>query len=142
MNWKTQLTKAINTLKDAADSETARNIATKARQTATTLAQKAKAGALDAAQSFVEANADPAAFKVQFLNVRLSIVSPSNGLEIAHPSEGVVVISDGDDNGLIINAAAKPAYVSEMIGEVTRLSGNTYDIGAEDGINVVVTEMP
>jgi hypothetical protein len=32
------------------------------------------------------------------------------------------------------------ANVAEMIGNVTRLSGNTFDLGAEDGINVVVTD--
>ncbi len=140
MNWKEQLAKATNALRDAAESQMARNIAAKAKQTASTLAQKARAGALDAAQSFVEANADPAAFKVQFLNARLSVVSPSNGLEINHPSEGTIIVSDGEDNGLVINAAAETAYVAEMIGKVTRLNENTYDLGAEDGINVVVIE--
>ena len=140
MNWKTQLNKAIDTLKDAAESETARNMAAKATQAAGRLAQKARAGALDAAQAFVEANADPAAFKCQFLNLRLSVLAPSGGLEITTPSAGTVVVSDGANNGLVINAAAKPAYVAETIGTVTRLNANTFDLGAEDGINVVVIE--
>jgi len=85
MNWKTQLSKAVSALKDVAESDTARNLAAKAQKSASLLAQKAKSGALDAAQSFIEANSDPAALKVQFLNARLSILSPSNGIEIARP---------------------------------------------------------
>lgn len=140
MNWKNQLNKVTNALRDAAESETARSIAAKAKQTASTLAKKTKEGALDAAQSFVEANADPSSLRIHFLNARLSVVSPSNGLEIGHPSEATLVVSDGENNGLIINAAAEPAYVIDTIGTVTQLSGNTYDLGDEDGINVVVIE--
>ena len=141
MSWKAQLTKATNALRDATESDTARSIAAKARQAASTLAAKAKEGAMDAAQAIVEANSDPSAFKIQFLNARLSIVSPSNGLEVARPSENTLVISDGENNGLIINAAANPAYVADTIGKVTQLNGNTYDLGAEDGINVVVIDV-
>ncbi|MCB1714103.1 MAG: hypothetical protein KDK05_03110, partial [Candidatus Competibacteraceae bacterium] len=106
MNWKTKLNKATSVLREAAESETARKLAARARQTADGLTEKLKAGALDAAQTFVEANADPASLRVQFLNVRLSIVSPSQGIEIARPGEGMLIISDGENNGLIINAAA------------------------------------
>ncbi len=38
------------------------------------------------------------------------------------------------------NPAADPAYVAEMIGTVARLDGNTFDLGAEDGVNVVITK--
>ena len=51
-----------------------------------------------------------------------------------------LVVSDGQGNGLVINAAADPAFVAELIGSVARLSGNTFDLGAEDGTNVVVTK--
>ena len=141
MDWKSQLRKATNAVREAAESETARNLAAKAQRRASDLAQKVKSEALDAAQAFVEANADPATLRVQFLNVKISVVAPSNGLEIARPSEGTLVISDGENNGLIINAAAKPAYVVESIGRVSALSSNTYDLGPQDGINVVVLEV-
>jgi len=141
MDWKSQLRKATNAVREAAESETARNLAAKAQQNASELARRVKSEALDAAQAFVAANADPATLRIQFLNIKLSVVAPSNGLEIARPSEGTLVISDGEHNGLIINAAAKPAYVVETIGQVTALSSNTYDLGSEDGINVVVLEI-
>ena len=140
MNWKNHLAKATSALREAAESDTARKLSAQAKQTAGNLSQKLKAGALDAAQTFIEANADPASFQVRFLNVRMSIVSPSNGIEIARPSEGTLVVSDGENNGLIINAAAKPAYVVETIGKVSKLSANTYDLGVEDGVNVVVID--
>ena len=140
MNWKVQLNKAIEAVKDAAESETARNMAATAKQATGRLVQKAKSGALDAAQSFVEANSDPAAFKCQFLNVQLSVMAPSNGLEISTPSEGTVVVSDGEENGLVINAAAKPPYVLKTVGIVTQLNANTFDLGPEDGINLVLIE--
>ena len=38
----------------------------------------------------------------------------------------------------MINAAADPAFVAEQIGSVIRLSNNTFDLGPEDGVNVVV----
>ena len=41
---------------------------------------------------------------------------------------------------MVVNAAADPAYVAQTIGTVARLSGNTFDLGPEDGINVVVTK--
>ena len=140
MNWKSQLDKAIGAVKDATESETARNMATKARKAAGKLVEKAKSGALDMAQAFVEANADPAAFKCQFLNARLSILAPSNELEISSPSEGTVVVADSEHNCVVINAAAKPSYVLETIGTVTQLNANTFDLGPEDSINVVLLE--
>ena len=141
MNWKDRLNQAANALRDAAESDTAKNLAAKARQTAATLTEKAKAGVLDQAQAFVEANTDPTAVKVSFLNARLSVVSPSNGLEIARPNDSTIIISDGENNGLVINAAADNAYVAETIGKVTRLNESTYDLGAEDGVNVVVLKV-
>ncbi len=141
MNWKDQVNKAIDSLRDVAESETVRNIVGKAKETATTLTQKAKEGAMDAAQAFLEANSDPSALKLRYLNADVSIVSPSDGVEITRPTGGTLVISDGSGDGLVINAAADEAYVTETIGTVNRLNANTYDIGAEDGINVVVLKM-
>jgi hypothetical protein len=48
------------------------------------------------------------------------------------------VVADGQGNGLVVNAAADPAFVVETIGTVARLGANTFDLGAEDGVNVVV----
>ncbi len=141
MNWKDQVNKAIESLKDVAESDTVRNIVNKAKETATTLTQKAKAGAMDAAQAFIEANSDPSALKLRYLNADVSIVSPSDGVEITRPTGGTLVISDGAGDGVVINAAADQAYVTETIGTVNRLNANTYDIGTEDGINVVVLKM-
>ena len=138
MSWKEQLAKAVATVKEVAESETARNIASKAKITATTLAKKAREGALDAADAFVRASADPSTLQLRFLNADVSIVAPCDGLEITRPSGATLAITDGRGNGLIINAAADKACVSELIGEVTRLGVGTYHLGSADGENVVV----
>ena len=140
MAWQDQLSKAIDAIKGAAESETAQNLSTKAKQTATQLAQKAKEGALSAAEAFVQADADPSTVRVHFLNANLSIVSPSDGLEITRPTPASIVVSDGQGNGLVINAASEKAYVTETIGQATQLNSGTYDLGSEDGVNVVVIE--
>jgi len=140
MGWKEQLEKAIAAVKDAAESEQARDIAAKAKATAATLAHKVKDGALSAADTFVEANRDPSSMTVRYLNADLTVLSPSEGISVTKPDTATLVIADGQDNGLVINAAADPAFVVEMIGSVARLGGNTYDLGTEDGINVVVTK--
>ncbi len=141
MSWKDQVNKAIDSLKDVAESETVRNIVGKAKQTATTLTQKAKEGAMDAAEAFIEANSDPSALKLRYLNADVSIVSPSDGVEITRPTGGTLVISDGSGDGIVINATADEAYVTETIGTVNRVNANTFDIGSEAGINVVVLKM-
>lgn len=110
----------------------------KGEETAQALARRAKAGALDAADAFVQANSDPSALKVRFLNADVNVVSPSDGIEITRPSAGSLVISDGEGNALVINAAAEKAFVAETIGDAKRLERGTYDLGPEDGINVVV----
>jgi hypothetical protein len=138
MNWKEQLDKAIDALKQVAESETVKGLTAKAKDTARKLAQRAKSGALSAAEAFIEANSDPAAFKVRYLNADVNVVSPSDGIEVTRPSPGSVVISDGAGNGIVINAAADKAYVSEKIGTVAQLGANTFDLGAQDGVNVVV----
>jgi hypothetical protein len=140
MSWKEQLDKAVASIKEVAASEQARDMAAKAKATAASLAQKVKEGAVGAADALVEANRDPSALTVRFLNANLTVVSPSEGIAVTRPDAATLVIADGQGNGLVVNAAANPAYVAELIGNVTRLSGNTFDLGAEDGINVVVTD--
>jgi hypothetical protein len=138
MGWKEQLDKAIASIKEAAESEQARAIASRAKTTAVSLASKAKAGALSTADAFLEANRDPSALTVRFLNVDLTVLSPSEGISVTRPDAATLVVSDGQGNGVVINAATDPAFVAEQIGTVKQLSGNTYDLGAEDSVNVVV----
>jgi len=138
MTWKGQLDNAVASIKEAADSEQARRIASKAKATAQRLTRKLKEGAVDAAEAFVQANSDPAAIRVHFLNVGVNVVSPSDGFEITRPNASTLVVADGEGNGLVINAAAEPAFVAETIGNVQQLSGSTYDLGPEDGINLVI----
>ena len=140
MAWQEQLDKAVAAVKQAAESDKARQIAAKAKATASTLGRKVKDGALDAAAVFVEANRDPSALTVRFLNADLRVLSASEGISVTRPDAASLVVADGQGNGLVINAAADPAYVAEIIGTVARLSGNTFDLGPEDGINVVVTK--
>lgn len=140
MSWKEQLDKAIAAISEVAESEKAREIANKAKATATALAFKVKDGAVDAADAFVEANRDPSSLNVRFLNADLTVLSPSEGISVTRPDAATLVVADGNGNGVVINAAADPAFVVEMIGTVARLSDNTYDLGTEDGVNVVVTK--
>jgi hypothetical protein len=140
MNWKEQLDKAVATVRDAAESDRARQIADQAKATASSLLDRAKAGAIGAAQTFVEANRDPSALEVKFLHAQLTVVSPADGLTITRPQEGSLVIDDGQGNGLVVNAAADPAFIVDRIGQVTQISGNTFDLGAEDSVNLVVTK--
>ena len=140
MGWQDQLDKAIAAIREAAESESARDLAAKAKATAADLAQKVRDGAVDAADALVEANRDPSSFTVRFLNAELTVVSPSEGISVARPDAATLVVSDGQGNGLVINAAADPAFVEETIGGVSRLSGNSFDLGPEDGTNVVITK--
>jgi hypothetical protein len=140
MGWKEQLDKAVAAVKDAAESDQARDLAAKAKATAMNLAQKVKEGTVSAADTLVEASRDPSSMTLRFLNADLTVLSPSEGISITRPDAATLVIADGQENGLVINAAADPAFVVEMIGAVARLSDNTYDLGTEDGINVVVTK--
>ncbi len=140
MGWQEQLDKALSAVRGAAESETARDIAAKAKATATDLAQKVTDGVVDAADAFVQANRDPSALTVNFLNADLTILSPSEGISITRPDAASLVVSDGEGNGIVINAAADPAFVAESLGSVARLSGSTFDLGTEDGVNVVMTK--
>ena len=140
MSWKEELDKAVSAVREAAESAKAREIAAKAKATATVLGRKVRDGAVDAADAFIEANRDPSSLSVRFLNADLTVVSPAEGIAVTHPDVATLVISDGQGNGIVINAATDPAFVAEKIGEVAQLSGNTFDLGPEDGINVVVTK--
>ena len=140
MAWQEQLDKAVAAVKQAAESDKALQIAAKGKATAATLGHKVKGGVLDAAAAFVEVNRDPSALTLRFLNADLRVLSPSEGISLTRPDAATLVVADGQGNGLVINAAAEPAYVAETIGTVARLSGNTFDLGPEDGINVVVTK--
>jgi hypothetical protein len=140
MGWKEQLDKAIAAVREAADSDRAREVAGKARATATVLARRAREGAVSAADAFVEAYRDPSSLTVRFLNADLTVLAPSEGISVSRPDAATLVIADGQGNGLVINAAADPAFVAEKIGTVVQLSGNTLDLGPEDGVNVVVTK--
>jgi hypothetical protein len=139
MNWKQQLDKAIGSIREAAESEQARDLAARAKATAKVLARKVREGAVGAADAVVEANRDPTVLTVRFLHADLTVLSPSEGISITRPDAATLVVADGQGNGLVVNAAADPAYVAETIGSVGRLSGNTFDLGPEDGVNVVVT---
>lgn len=140
MSWKEQLDKAVAQVMAAADSDKARDIAAKAKATATSLIDKVKGGAVGAAEAFLEANRDPSALEVHFLNAQITVLSPSAGIEISRPDAASLVVADGEGNGLVINAAADPAFIAERIGAVTEVSGNTFDLGPADGVNLVVTK--
>jgi hypothetical protein len=58
---------------------------------------------------------------------------------VTRPDAATLVVRD-EENGLVINAAADPAFVVEQIGTVAQLSGNSFDLAAEDGVNLVVTK--
>ena len=138
MNWQEQFSKAIDAVKGFPESETAKNLAEKTKATAQMLAEKARNGALGAAESFVEANSDPAAVKISYLNANISVVSPSDELEVVRPKAGTLVITDSAGNGVVCDAGADKPYVVEMIGNVTRLDAGTFDLGEEDGVNLVI----
>jgi hypothetical protein len=138
MDLKDQLNKAVSALKNVAESEKVRSLTTKAKETAVNLAKQVRQGAVSAADAFVEANADASTIRLRHLKADISVVSPSDGLQISRPRGGTLVISDGAGNSLVINATAETAQVAETVGTVKRLADNTYDVGPEDGVNVVV----
>jgi len=78
---------------------------------------------------------------VRFLNADLTILSPAAGISVTRPDAATLVVDDGSGNGLVINAGADPAFVAETIGTVAKLSHNTFDLGQEDGVNVVVLKL-
>ena len=138
MSWKEKMNSAVKAIKDAAESDTVQRFATTAKQTAVTLASKAKEGVLTAADAFVAANSDPSALKIRFLNAEISVVSPSDNLTIERPNAATLVITDKDGNGVVIDASAETPYVTETVGQVNRLDGNTFDLGEADGIDLLI----
>ena len=71
MSWKDPLNKAVQSVKEAAESDTAQHVATRARESTSTLANKTKTGALSAADAFIAANGDPSAMKIRLKLTRM-----------------------------------------------------------------------
>lgn len=140
MDWKEQLNRATAALRGVTESEAVKSLTSKARQTASNLARAARQGAANAAEAVVEATSDPATVKLHYMKAEVSIVSPSDGLNIARPQAGVLVISDPEGNGLVISLTPSQAQVTETVGVVKKLNDTTYDVGTEDGVNVVVVK--
>ena len=138
MDWKEQLNRATAALRGVTESETVRNLTSRAKQTASNLARAAREGAANAAEAVVEATSDPATLKLHYMKAEVSIVSPSDGLNISRPHAGALVISDHEGNGLVISLAGSQALVTETVGVVKRLNDNTFDVGIEDGVNVII----
>ncbi len=138
MDWKAQLDKAAAAIKSAADSEKLKSLTAKAKQTASELAAAAKQGAGAAAGAVVRATSDQAALRLTYMGAEVTIVSPSDGLQISRPHAGAVAIADGAGNGLVINLTQPKAQVGETVGVVKKLNDATYDLGTEDGVNLVV----
>jgi hypothetical protein len=138
MDWKEQLNRATAAIKGAADNETVKGLTAKARQAASDLAKAAKKGAASAADAVTRATADPATVKMRYFNTEISIVSPSDGLQVTCPHAGALVISDGAGNALVISLAPPKPAVSETVGVVAKLNDTTFDLGPEDGVNVIV----
>jgi hypothetical protein len=78
---------------------------------------------------------------VRFLNVDLTIVSPAEGISVTRPDAATLVVDDGSGNGLVINAGSRTRLRRQRrSATVAKVGENTYDLGAEDGVNVVVTK--
>lgn len=140
MDWKEQLSKATSALKGVAESDTVKGLTAKARQAAVDLARAAKQGAASAADAVAVATSDPATMRLHYMSTEISVVSPSDGLQVTRPHAGALVISDQAGNGLVISLAPPKAQVTETVGEVKRLSDTTFDVGSEDGVNVVIVK--
>jgi hypothetical protein len=138
MDWKAQLDKATAAIKGVADSEQVKNLTAKAKQAASDVAAAAKKGAASAADAVTKATSDPATLRLHYMGAEISIVSPSDGLQIARPHAGALAIADGAGNALVISLAPPKAQVSETVGMVKKLNDSTFDLGPEDGVNVVV----
>ena len=138
MDWKEQLNKATAAIKGVADNDTVKGLTTKAKQAASDLAKAAKQGATSAADAVSRATADPATVKMRYFNTEISIVSPSDGLQVTRPHAGALVISDGAGNALVISLAPPKPAVSETVGVVAKLNDTTFDLGPEDGVNVII----
>ena len=138
MDWKAQLDKATAALKGVAESETVKNLTTRAKQTASDLAKAAKQGAASAADAVVKATSDPAALRLRYMNAEITVVSPSDGLQVTRANANALIIADQEGNGLVISLASPRADVTEAVGVVKKLNDTTWDLGTEDGVNVIV----
>ncbi len=138
MDWKAQLDKATAAIKGVADSDKVKNLTAKAKQAASDVAAAAKKGAATAADAVAKATSDPATLKLHYMGAEISVVSPSDGLQISRPHAGALTIADGSGNALVINLAPPKAQAGETVGVVKKLNDTTYDLGPEDGVNVVV----
>lgn len=137
MDWKAQLDRATAAIKGVADSEQVKNLTVKAKQAASDLAAAAKKGTATAAAAVSRATSDPATLRVSYLGAEICVVSPSDGVQVTRPHAGAVTIADGLGNALVITLAPQ-AQVGESIGVVKQLDATTWDLGPEDGVNVVV----
>lgn len=138
MDWKEQIDKATAAIKEFAESEQVKELKEKARQTAVELARVAKQGAREAADAVARATAEPATLRLDYMGAGIRVVSPSDGLQISRPHAGALVLSDGAGNSIVINLAPPRPAVSETLGVVKKLDETTYDLGPEDGLNLVV----
>ncbi len=138
MDWKAQLDKATAAIKGVADSDKVKNLTAKARRAASDVAAAAKKGAATAADAVAKATSDPATLKLHYMGAEISVVSPSDGLQISRPHAGALTIADGSGNALVINLAPPKAQAGETVGVVKKLNDTTFDLGPEDGVNVVV----
>jgi hypothetical protein len=138
MDWKAQLDKATAAIKGVADSDKVKSLTAKAKEAASGIAAAAKKGTHAAADAVAKATSDPATLRVSYMGMEISIVSPSDGLQITRPHAGALTIADGTGNALVINLAPPKPQAGETVGAVAKLDETTYDLGPEDGINVVV----
>ena len=141
MDWKEQLNKATAAIKGVADSEQVKSLTAKAKQAASDLAKAAKQGAHTAADAVVKATSDPTTLRLHYMGAEVSVVSPSDGLQVTRPHAGAVAIADGAGNALVINLAPPKAQFGEMVGVVKKLNDTTFDLGPEDGVNVVILKV-
>jgi hypothetical protein len=137
MDWKAQLDRAAAAVKDVAESDTVKNLTARAKDAAIDLAWAARKGAADVAGKVAQAVADPATIRLHYLNTEIDVVSPSDGLQVTRCNAGAVVIADQAGNGLVVTLTPRPT-VTESVGVVKQLNETTWDVGPEDGVNVVV----
>ena len=138
MDWKGQLDKATAALKGVAESDKVKSLTAKAKEAAADIGKAARQGAHAAADALGKATSDPATLRVHYMGAEISIVSPSDGLQISRPHAGALTIADGAGNALVINLAPPKPQAGETIGTVAKLDDTTFDLGTEDGVNVVV----
>jgi hypothetical protein len=138
MDWKAQLDKATAAIKGVADNDTVKGLTSKAKQAASDLAAATKKGAAAAAGAVSRATSDPATLRLHYMGGEVIVVSPSDGLQVSRPHAGALVISDGAGNALVLSLAPPKPQVSSTVGVVAKLDETTYDLGPEDGVNVVV----